>query len=309
MELKKREVLLKHELCSNCGICMAFKSLEYCPQVNIPDELYQSDPLGAPRRIAVAQSRIQEILKQAQDGGAVTTLAYAALKSGLVGYVIGCRFGKGEIVALPEVVQRPEDVVKLCGSKYTYTPVLAVLSKVDLGRKVCVIGVPCQIRAVRLFEVKAGVTMLKIGILCSSNFKRELIIDLLRRQGRSVDDIARMEVKGKFRIMFRDGSKIEISISEAKKYSCNCCRQCPELIPRYADIAVGSMFLPEKWNIVFVYSELGEKLLDMAVQEGLIEVKDAPQDVISKIRDFALKKQSEAKRNREQFLSVISQLR
>ncbi len=309
MELKKREVLLKHELCSNCGICMAVKSLEFCPQIHIPDELYHEDPIGTPRRVILARSRLEQILHKAQDGGTVTTLAYLALKRGLAKYVIGCRFGKGEVVSVPEVICRPEDITLICGSKYTYTPVLAVLGKVKLSEGVCITGVPCQIRAVRLLETKIGISLLKIGILCSSNFRRELIVSLLRRQRKTMNDVVRMEVKRKFKIIFTDGSHIEISLSEAKRYTCSCCKQCPELIPRYSDIAVGSMFLPEKWNIVFVYSSLGEKLLDMAIEENLLEVKEAPQEVILKIREFAVKKQSEAKRFREPYLQVINQVR
>ncbi len=307
--MKRREVLLSHDLCSNCGICMATKSLDLCPQVNIPDELYESDPLGQPRAVVLAQSRIKELLERAQDGGTVTTLAHVALDSNIVKYVLGCRLGKGEVVSLPEVVERSEDVVKICGSKYTYTPVLAALSRVDVSKGVCVTGVPCQIRATKLFEEKHNANLLKIGILCSSNFKRELILNILKSSGKRVEDIVRMEVKRKFRVLFRDGNIVEISISEAKKYTCNCCRQCPELVPRLSDIAVGSMFLPEKWNIVFVYSRRGEELIDMAVKRGLLEVKDAPQEVVSKIRDFALRKQRESRKFREEFLRVISEIR
>ena len=308
-ELKLREVLLQQDLCSNCGACMAYKTLRYCPQIQIPDELYMVDPVPRYRLALMTRSTDDNIRKVAQDGGTVTALCKLVLEKSLVKYVLGCKFGKGTVVAVPECVTSPTQITNLSKSKYVYVPVLSLLAKIPKEEldKVCVVGVPCQIRAASLIEKDLGKKMLKICILCSSNFKKEFILNILQKHNKKVEDIDRMEIKKKFRIIFKDGTIEEVSIKDAKKFSGKCCLQCPELMSHYADIVVGSMFLPEGWNFVLALTEKGEDVLNIAVKENVLEIKDVPTDVIQKVEQVAKQKQEQGKKIREEVTKYLKE--
>lgn len=308
--LEFRDALVKLDLCSNCGACMAFKTAKYCPQIGIPEELYQIEPLPKARSVYVTRARDDNIRSAAQDGGTVTALCKYLLEKGVVKYVLGCKFGKGNVVAVPEIVTDPSRVLVLSKSKYTYVPVLSLLSRVRKEEldKVCVVGVPCQIRSLNMIERDLGIKFVKICILCSSNFKREFLLDILKKHGKKVEDVAKMEIKKKFRILFNDGTVEEVPIKEAKKYSGKCCEQCPELVSHYADLAVGSMFLPEGWNFVLVLTDIGENIVRSAIDANVLEVGDVPQDLLEKIEKVARQKQEQARKTREEVKCKLREL-
>ncbi len=309
-ELKFRDVLLRLDLCSNCGACMAFKTMKYCPQINIPDELYYVEPLPKPRSVYVTRALDENIRANAQDGGTVTALCRYLLERGTAKYILGCRLGKGNVVAMPEIVTEPSRVLVLAKSKYTYVPVLSLLSRIRKEEldSVCVVGVPCQIRSLSLIERELGVRFFKICILCSANFKRELLIEILKKHNKKVEDIVKMEVKKKFRIVFNDGTVEEIAIKDAKKFSGKCCEQCPELVSHYADLAVGSMFLSEGWNFVLTFTDRGEDIVRSALDRKTLEMSDVPQDLLEKIRKVAEQKQEQARKVREEVKVKLQEL-
>ncbi len=305
MSIEKRKILTNLELCSNCGACIFTKNLEPCPQINIDEKLYR-EPIPEIRRRIITRAADENILKVAQDGGTVTAIVKYLLETGVIRSALLLKLGRN-LTPIPVVVTDPGGVLECAGSKYIYAPLLTKLGDAIKYGKVAVVGLPCHIRAIsRIEKHLADVDVIKIGLFCSHNFRREMYIELARKYGFDINNIVRTDIKkNMFRIFLNDGRIIENPIKDLDKFVLKCCKQCPELIPCYADIAVGSMFAPEKHNVVLVLSERGEKLIDMCQSMGVLSVSELKDEYFDKILKIARRKSEKALKVREEVVKLL----
>ncbi|NPA23645.1 MAG: hypothetical protein GXO23_05065 [Crenarchaeota archaeon] len=305
MSIEKRKILTNLELCSNCGACIFTRNLSPCPQINIEEKLYR-DPIPDIKRGYITRSTDIKILELAQDGGTVTSIVRQMLEKKVVNSALLLKLGRN-LTPLPVVVRDPGKVLECAGSKYVYAPVLSKLGEAMREGPTLVVGLPCHIRAVSAIERElGGADVLKIGLLCSHNFRREMYIDLSRKYGFNIDNIVKMGIKkNMFRICLNNGNVIEVPLKELESYVLRCCRQCPELIPTYADLAVGSMFAPEKHNVVFVLSRRGEEILEMCHDDGVLEVMNMEDSVREKILKVCRRKAERALPVREEVVKLL----
>ncbi len=307
MFVEQRKKMTELDLCSNCGICTYTKNLEFCPQMNIDENLYKN-PIPKILKAYITKSNFDNILKISQDGGTVSTILKYLLEKNIVDCVLTVKLGK-KLTPIPVIISRSEEISEISGSKYIYTPLLTKIGELLKFSKVCVVGLPCHLRALSKFEnnLNNKIEIVKIGLLCSHNFKREMYIDISREYNFNIDDIYRMEIKkNMFRIYVKNLGIIEKPLKDLEKYVSKCCKQCPELIPNYCDIAVGSMFTPEKHNITFIISNRGLEIFENIINEGMLHVSDVSSEILDKIYRVAKKKAEKALKYRQEFSILIS---
>ena len=162
----------------------------------------------------------------------------------------------------PVLVRHAADMRQCRGMKMGFSPVLGLLDEVErLGlRRIAVIGVPCQIHALRALEAELGLERLYvIGTPCSDNTSTERFRTFLTLLTTRPDDVTWMEFMPDYHVelRFRDGSErripfIDLPIRDLPEdFFPLTCRSCVDYTNRLADITVGYMGGDgEQWLLV-----------------------------------------------------------
>jgi coenzyme F420 hydrogenase subunit beta len=276
--------------CANCEVCY-----HSCPQTEVPFSDVEKalfgrartseDAVGVYREAYAAKTKLDEVGKVAQDGGAVTTMLIQALRGGVADAAVVAGVRGEAWRAWPHVALSPEEVVKAAGTKYTPSPNLIGLGEAVKGymrSRVAFVGTPCQVRAVRQMQfnpkgcLKLGERVaVVVGLFCMESFSYEgLMKGFLKSKGYSPSDISKFAIsKGMF-IAYSAGSEVvKVPLAEVKGYVRGSCRHCRDFTSELADVSVGSVGSPDGWSTVLVRTEVGERLFKAAVDQGLLEVK------------------------------------
>jgi len=286
------QIFYDSELCVNCSRCLIV-----CPQAILwtRKDLYCEDlkVLDAYQ----ARSKNVEVLSRSQDGGVVTTLAMKVLERGLVDAVV-LAGTEDKWLPKPILAFKPEEVLRCSKSKYFYIPSLLELGRFDDVKKVMVVGLPCQIRAVeRLAEFDVGVSRkvtYKVGLFCSHNIDYSSMVEmLLPKAGIDLSALTKMDIKRRLIFFYnKDGRSYELPLSEFESLTRPSCLQCPEFVSRSADINVGSVGADRGWNMVLLMTKSGEELFHQLLEN--FEIKKATSEDLSEVYDMDRKKRREA---------------
>jgi coenzyme F420 hydrogenase subunit beta len=217
-----------------------------------------------------AKSKDMEVLSKSQDGGMVTTLAIKALERGLVDAVV-LAGTEDKWLPKPVLALKPEEVLRCSKSKYFYIPSIIELGRFDYVKRVMVVGLPCQIRAItRLAEFDVDIArrvIYKIGLFCAHNVDYSSMVDkLLPKAGIDVNSLAKMDTKRRLIFYDKSGKSYELPLSEFETLTRPLCLQCPEFVSRLADINVGFMGASEGWNMVLLMTKQGEELFSQLLE-------------------------------------------
>jgi len=262
--------------CRLCGLCYRI-----CPQVGIVDEVRGREV--KPLATYMARSTLAEVRGVAQCGGVVTTLAMYLLDRRFVDAVVSV--GRDEYWRpVPKLITDKLGVLEVAGSKYTYVSVLTLLRDVvrsDAIRSVAVIGLPCHMRAIekmrRLKLAASQKVKYLISIFCMHNFEYGVVKYIVEKFGLDIKSISKMDIKRRFIVKLVDGRVLEVPLKELDQFVRACCRSCPEFVSTIADVCVGSVGAEEGWSTVFVMSERGRGIVEDAVRDQYLEVKELPE--------------------------------
>lgn len=237
-----------------------------------PDELHFG-PFLEMRRV-----RLRAPLPGAQWSGMTTRMGELLLQRGLVDAVIATASTPEDRWApRPVLVTRPEAMAACRGMKMGYSPVLALLDEAAaLGyRRLAVIGVPCQVHALRALEQELGLERLYvIGTPCSDNTTTERFHEFLGLLTDTPDAVTYLEFLADYHVelRFRDGSTrripfIQLPISQLPSdFIPLTCRSCFDYANALADITVGYMGgSGDQW--LLVRNERGRELLGLVERE------------------------------------------
>ena len=176
------------ELCSECGLCDTYYIhyvKEACAFINQqigeletkahtrprnldnPDELY----FGVHQDMIAA--RKQQPIEGAQWTGIVSSLAIEMLNRGIVEGVVCVQNTKEDrFQPMPVIARTPEEILAARVNKPTLSPNLSVLEQIEKSgmKRLLVIGVGCQIQALRAVEKQLGLEKLYVlGTPCVDN--------------------------------------------------------------------------------------------------------------------------------------------
>ncbi|GEO97689.1 Coenzyme F420 hydrogenase/dehydrogenase, beta subunit C-terminal domain [Methylobacterium haplocladii] len=214
----------------------------------------------------------------AQWTGIATRLAERLLETGAVDAVLTMAPDPDDRWRpVPVLVTKAEGLASCRGMRMGYAPLLALLEPArEQGyRRLAIIGIPCQVYALRALEAELGLERLYvIGTPCSDNTTTERFHDFLALLSEAPETIVYLEFRADYHVelRFADGRVKEIPFLQLPisrlppDFFPLTCRTCVDYTNVLADITVGYMAgQGEQWLIV--RNARGEELLDLLGDE------------------------------------------
>ncbi len=239
---------------------------------NRPDELF----FGPFKRMVRAS--LAKPLPGAQWTGITTRLAERLLEEGAIDAVLTMAPDPSDKWRpVPVLVTKAEDMAQCRGMRMGYAPLLALLEPaIQQGfKRLAIIGIPCQIYALRALEKELGFDRLYvIGTPCSDNTTTANFHDFLSLLSDDPDTITYLEFRADYHVelRFNDGRvkaipflQLPLSTLPPDFFPLTC-RTCVDYTNVLADITVGYMGgQGEQW--LLVRNERGEELLSLLGDE------------------------------------------
>lgn len=306
-------------LCIACGMCYA-----NCPSAEFDVEEMEKLVFGRAREddeaeigvhlvIYAVRAKEDDILKQSQDGGAVSAILSQFLSDGGEGAVVTGLEEDSVWVAKPMVASTKQEVLDSAGTKYTSSPTLvglaSAISEYD-KKKIAVVGTPCQMRGLSKIvtgdfaDAKIRDTVdLKIGLLCMETFNYGSFMEFLKKEGVDASKVDKFQIKSG-RFIANDGGEevYNVGLSEVKGQVRPCCHGCGDFTSEFADISVGNVGSADGWSTVIVRTKRGEDALISAEKNGLIEIKSVEEGKSGRgiIKRLAKRKRRDARRHQKE---------
>ena len=202
---------------------------------------------------AMHRARLNAPAAGAQWTGITTALAADLLAQGRVDAVLTMVPDKEDRwKPQPALITDAQDMARARGMRMGYAPLLALLEEAaERGfNRLAVIGIPCQIYALRKLEASLGLERLYvIGTPCSDNTTTENFHQFLALLDADPDSITYLEFRADYRVELRyaDGRQrlipfLSLPISDLPPdFFPLTCRTCVDYTNALADITVGYM--------------------------------------------------------------------
>ena len=277
------------ELCSECGLCDTYYIhyvKEACAFLNQQVAELEQEAHGRSRDLeneddlyfGVSQEMMAARKKQPIEGaqwtGIVSSLACEMLEQGLVEGVVCVQNTKEDrFQPMPIIARTPEEVLAAKVNKPTLSPNLSVLEQIEQSgmKRLLVIGVGCQIQALRAVEKELGLEKLYVlGTPCVDNVSREGLQKFLETTSKSPDTVVHYEFMQDFRVHFKhEDGEIEkvpffgLKTNKLKDVFAPSCMSCFDYVNSLADLVVGYMGAPFGWQWIMVRNDTGKEMLEL----------------------------------------------
>ena len=203
---------------------------------------------------AMLRARLTPPADGAQWTGITTTLAARLLETGAVTAVIATAPDPDDRwKPMPVIVTDPARMADCRGMRMGFSPTLALLEPVRAAghRRIAVVGIPCQVHALRAIEADLGFDAITvIGTPCSDNTTTDRFHEFLALLDPRPETISYLEFRADYRVELRfdDGRaprtvpflRLPISKLPADFFPLTC-KTCVDYTNRLADITVGYM--------------------------------------------------------------------
>jgi coenzyme F420 hydrogenase subunit beta len=236
------------------------------------DEIY----FGPFRRMV--RARLATPLAGAQWTGITTRLGERLLETGAVDAILTLAADpEDRWRGVPVLVTKPEGMAAARGMRMGYAPLLALLEPARAAgyKRIGIIGIPCQVHALRALEKSLGFERLYvIGTPCSDNTTTERFHEFLALLDEDPDSITYLEFRADYHVelRFADGRDrlipfLQLPISQlAPDFFPLTCRTCVDYTNVLADVTVGYMAgQGDQWLIV--RNDRGEELVALLGDE------------------------------------------
>jgi coenzyme F420 hydrogenase subunit beta len=277
------------DLCSECGLCDTYYIhyvKEACAFINQQIAELEADAHGRSRDLdneydvyfGVHQEMMSAKKKQPIEGaqwtGIVSTIACEMLTQGLVEGVVCVQSSENDrFQPKPIIATTTEEILGARVNKPTLSPNLSVLEQIEQSgmKRLLVIGVGCQIQALRAVEEKLGLEKLYVlGTPCVDNVTRAGLQKFLETTSKSPDTVVAYEFMQDFRVHFKheDGSEEKVPFfglktNQLKDVFAPSCMTCFDYVNSLADLVVGYMGAPFGWQWIVVRNETGKEMLNL----------------------------------------------
>jgi len=280
-------------LCTDCGISRTDNPKrcgEACQFIkpNYPEletqvhgrarDLNRPDELHFGPFIKMLRAGLKNPSSGAQWTGITTRIGERLLETGAVDAILTMTEDPNDRwKPLPIIIDKASDMAKCRGMRMGYAPLLSLLEPaIAKGyKKMAVIGIPCQVYALRALEKELGLEKLYvIGTPCSDNTTTENFHHFLSLISSEPEEIIYLEFRADYHVevRFKNGIKKEIPFLQLplstlpNDFFPLTCRTCVDYTNVLSDITVGYMGgQGEQWLIV--RNERGEELLNLLGDE------------------------------------------
>jgi coenzyme F420 hydrogenase subunit beta len=173
----------------------------------------------------------------------------------------------------PILARTTEEILAAKVNKPTLSPNLSVLEEIEKSgmKRLLVIGVGCQIQALRAVEKKLGLEKLYVlGTPCVDNVTRSGLQKFLETTSRSPETVVHYEFMQDFRVHFKhENGSIEmvpffgLKTNKLKDVFAPSCMTCFDYVNSLADLVVGYMGAPFGWQWIMVRNDTGKEMLEL----------------------------------------------
>ncbi len=287
---------MAHDQCwigdRGCDICT-----RACPRFrrwesDLDEELFgrtreQDEVYGIARSLLLCKATDEAINEIGQDGGLVSTLLIWGLENDRIGGALTSRITdkNGPFSAEPALVTDRQGVLDTAGSRYTYSanPLAMEQAEEQDVDQVALVGMSCQASingalpayGVAKYRNKIALT---IGLLCSKTFTYEGQKQVLADHGIAMEDVEKVNVKGRYMVWTSDGEYHEIPLEELHPHTRPGCKLCPDFAAEHADISTGGIGADDDYTLTIVRTERGEDWIREVIDAGLVEAEPAEED-------------------------------
>ncbi|ACB54010.1 unknown [Crocosphaera subtropica ATCC 51142] len=277
------------ELCSECGLCDTYYIhyvKEACAFLNQQIAELETIAHGKSRNLEdendcyfgvhqeMMAARKKDPIEGAQWTGIVSTIACEMLEKGLVEGVVCVQNTKEDrFQPMPVIARTSEEVLAARVNKPTLSPNLSILEQIEKSnlKRLLVIGVGCQIQALRAVEKELGLEKLYVlGTPCVDNVTREGLQKFLETTSQSPDTVVHYEFMQDFRVHFKheDGSVEKVPFfglktNKLKDVFAPSCMSCFDYVNSLADLVVGYMGAEFGWQWIMVRNDTGKEMLSL----------------------------------------------
>jgi 3,8-divinyl protochlorophyllide a 8-vinyl-reductase (ferredoxin) len=280
-------------LCSDCGLCDTYYIhyvKEACAFLNQQVAKLEQQAHGRSRNLGseddwyfgvhqqMLTARKQDPIPGAQWTGIVSTIGIEMLNRGLVDGVVCVQNTPDDRFApMPVIARTPADILAARVNKPTLSPNLSILEQIEQSglNRLLVIGVGCQIQALRSVQDKLGLEKLYVlGTPCVDNVPRDGLQTFLETTSQSPETVVSYEFMQDFRVHFKheDGSEetvpfFGLKTDKLKNIFAPSCMSCFDYVNSLADLVVGYMGSPYGWQWVVVRNQTGQEMLDLVMDQ------------------------------------------
>ena len=252
------------------------------------------------KSILLVRARDTEVFTAGQDGGLVSAMLIWGLETGRIDGVLTSKLTPGRpFDAEPALVTDRAGVIATAGSRYTYSanPLAMKEAEEQKLKQLALIGMSCQAsingtvkaRGIAKYDRKIALTL---GLLCSKTFTYEGQNEVLARYDVAIEDVTKVNIKGKFMVWTRDGRYLELPLKEFHEFTRPGCKLCPDFAAEHADISTGGIGKDNDWTLTLVRTARGEEWMQGVMDAGLVDVKPGLDDPVAMKLLNALSKKS-----------------
>ncbi len=222
---------------------------------------------------ALYRAALKAPIPGAQWTGITTRIAEKLLDAGAVDAVLTMApDARDKWKPVPVIVTRAEGMARVRGMRMGYAPLLALLEPARAAghRRIAIIGIPCQVHALRAIEATLGFERIYvIGTPCSDNTTTANFHEFLALLSDDPDSITYLEFRADYHVelRFTDGRTkavpfLMLPLSDLRPdFFPLTCRTCVDYTNSLADLTVGYMGgSGEQWLIV--RNAAGQELVD-----------------------------------------------
>jgi len=302
----------ERELCTDCGISRSSdpkrcgRACQFIdPQYETLEReihgetrlLEQSDQLFFGVYRTMYRASMQDPKAGAQWTGITTTIAERLLENQLVDAVLTMAPDPADSWRpMPVLITNSKDMEQARGMRMGYAPLLALLdvAKEKGYKRLAVIGIPCQVYALRALEKELQLEKLYvIGTPCSDNTTTENFHEFLNLIDTKPDTITYLEFRADYRVEIRytNGEKrtipfLMLPLSKLRPdFFPLTCRTCVDYTNALSDITVGYMGgTGEQWLIV--RNQQGEDLLSLLGDDVKLSNPESSGNRVGPVKGF-----------------------
>lgn len=281
------------DLCTDCGVSRTTnpKRCAYACQFIAPDypaleakvhgrarDIEHNDELFFGPYQRLYRAALKAPLEGAQWTGITTRIAERLFESGAVDAVITMAADPSDKwKPVPTLVTSKEELAHCRGMRMGYAPLISLVEPaIAQGyKRLALIGIPCQVYALRALEAELGLEKLYvIGTPCSDNTTTDRFHEFLKLLSDDPESITYLEFCADYHVelRFQDGGKkrIPFLMLPLSKLPSDffplTCRTCVDYTNALSDITVGYMGGEgQQWLIV--RNERGVELLNLLGDE------------------------------------------
>jgi len=238
----------------------------------------RGDELFFGPHLRMAKARLANPREGAQWTGITSRIGERLLETGAVDAVLTMAPDpEDKWRPVPVLVTRAEGMAQVRGMRMGYAPLLALLEPARAAghKRIAVIGIPCQVYALRRIEAELGFDRLYvIGTPCSDNTTTAHFHDFLALLSDAPETITYLEFRADYHVelRFADGRRkaipfLQLPLADLRPdFFPMTCKTCVDYTNVLADVTVGYMAgQGQQWLIV--RNARGEELVGLLGDE------------------------------------------